>query len=69
MASLGAAKFVWATDSSFSTAQAYDVRTAGVTVVIDKKGQISYRDDAPTTKKKLKEEIERALNPSPARTG
>jgi len=64
IAQLGASNFVWVTDNRLTTARAYIVQSAGVTVIIDRKGGVSYRDDAPTTKGKLKAEIERALSPS-----
>lgn len=66
---LGATGFIWVNDARLATARAYDVQTAGVTVIIDRKGRVSYRDDAPTTKGKLKTEIERALNRSGAGAG
>lgn len=66
VAKLDATNFIWVTDHQLTTARAYNVQTAGVTVIIDRKGLVSYRDDAPTTKGKLKMEIERALNPSGA---
>lgn len=69
IAQLEASRFVWVTDSILTTARAYNIQTAGVTVIIDRNGRVSYRDDAPTTKGKLKAGIERALNRSGAGAG
>lgn len=59
--SIGASDFLWATDTEFKTVSLFNIRTAGKTVILDRQGRIVYQDDIPTQKRKLKEEIDRAL--------
>ena len=39
----------------------FEVLTLGTTIIINRQGSISYRDDGPTPYNKLRDEIERIL--------
>lgn len=59
---LGGADHLYAGDRGFALAERYEVRELGTTVIIDRRGVISFRDAGVTDPDVLKEEIQRALN-------
>ena len=59
----GAADFVWAQDTYDQRAvQAYNIQSVGVTVLIDRQGQIIYRDERASTYEMLYDGLLPALN-------
>ncbi len=58
---LRASEVTWAHDISGSAVRTYNVQTLGTTVIIDRRGQVMYRDDGPTSYTILRAEIEKLL--------
>ena len=59
----GAVDFVWAADTFDQRAvQTYNVRSLGTTIIIDREGQLVYRDEAASSFKMLQPAVLAALN-------
>ena len=59
----GAVDFVWAADTFDQRAvQTYNVRSLGTTIIIDREGQLVYRDEAASSYKMLETAVLAALN-------
>ena len=59
--SKGASDVIWATDTEQQLVRMLKVLTLGTTIIIDRQGAISYRDDGPTPYDTLRTEIEGVL--------
>ena len=59
--SKGAADVTWATDPDGQLVQLFRVFSLGTTVIIDRQGRISYRDDGATPFEVLRAEVEESL--------
>ena len=59
--SKGAADVTWATDPDGQLVQLFKVFSLGTTVIIDRQGRISYRDDGATPYDVLLAQVENAL--------
>ncbi len=59
--SKGANDVIWATDTDQSVVRAFQVRTLGTTIIIDRDGRISYRDDGATPYEVLKTALMKVL--------
>ena len=59
--SKGAGDVIWATDTDQSVVRAFQVRTLGTTIIIDRDGRISYRDDGATPYEVLKTAVMKVL--------
>ncbi len=57
----GGGEVIYAQDTRREAIRTLDIRTAGATVVINRKGQIVWRDLQATTYETLKEAVEQAL--------
>ncbi len=57
----GGGEVIYAQDPRREAIRPLDIRTAGATVVINRKGQIVWRDLQATTYETLKEAVEQAL--------
>ncbi len=51
----------WAMDSDGQMVQLFNVYSLGTTIVIDRQGQLSYRDDGATTYEVLRAEVEEII--------
>ncbi len=59
----GASDFVVAQDTPDQLAvQAYQIRTLGTTVIVDRKGGLVYRDETTSTYEMLREGVQEALD-------
>ncbi|MCZ6529093.1 MAG: hypothetical protein O6949_02005 [Chloroflexi bacterium] len=59
----GAVDFVWAADTFDQRAvQTYNVQSLGTTIIIDREGQLVYRDEAASSYKMLETAVLAALN-------
>ena len=52
---------VWATDGAQAAVNLFRVASLGTTIIIDRQGQVSYRDGGATPYEILKAQVERAL--------
>ena len=52
-----AADVIWANDDDLSLVREFNVQTLGTTTIIDRNGQIVYRDGGATPYDKLKAEV------------
>ena len=59
--SLDAADVTWATDAKGELVQQFKVYSLGTTIIIDRQGRISYRDDGATPYEILRTEVEKIL--------
>ncbi len=59
--SKGAGDVTWAVDEDLSVVREFRVLTLGTTIIIDRQGVVSYRDDGATPYEKLRSEIEDIL--------
>ena len=59
--SKGASDVIWATDTEQELVRMFRVATLGTTIIIDRQGSISYRDDGATPYNTLRNEIEGVL--------
>ena len=48
---------IWANDDDLSLVREFNVQTLGTTIIIDRNGQIVYRDGGATPYDKLKAEV------------
>jgi len=55
------AAYIWTFDTSFSVAQAFNVRSLDSTLIIDRSGRVAYQDGGPTPLKTLEAEIQKWL--------
>ena len=59
----GATDFVWAADTYDQLAsRTYNVRSLGTTIIIDREGQMVYRDEVASTYEMLKSAVLTALD-------
>ncbi len=59
----GAVDFVWAADTFDQRAvQTYNVQSLGTTIIINREGQLVYRDEAASSFKMLETAVLAALN-------
>ncbi len=59
----GAVDFVWAADTFDQLAvRTYNVQSLGTTIIIDREGQLVYRDEAASSYKMLETAVLMALN-------
>ena len=56
-----AADVTWATDTTGELVQQFWVYSLGTTIMIDRAGQIAYRDDGATSYEVLRTEVEKIL--------
>ena len=56
-----AADVTWATDAKGELLQQFRVLSLGTTIIIDREGNIAYRDDGATPYEVLRNEVERIL--------
>jgi alkyl hydroperoxide reductase subunit AhpC len=59
--SKGAADVSWANDLDQQMIKSFQVTRLGTTIIIDRQGRISYRDNGPTPYDVLRTEIEKTL--------
>ena len=59
--SKGAADVSWANDVDRQVMQTYKVTSLGTTIIIDRQGDITYRDAGATPYEVLRSEIEKTL--------
>ncbi len=59
--SKGAMDVIWATDTEQELVQKFEVLTLGTTIIIDRQGSISYRDDGATPYNTLRTKVEEVL--------
>ena len=59
--SKGAADVTWANDADGRLVQLFQVYSLGTTIIIDRQGHISYRDDGATPYRILKSQVEALL--------
>ncbi len=59
--SKGAMDVIWATDTKRELVDKFQVLTLGTTIIIDRQGRISYRDDGATPYNILRAEVEDVL--------
>lgn len=57
----GAADVSWANDVDRQMMQSYKVTSLGTTIIIDRQGDITYRDNGATEYEVLRSEIEKTL--------
>ena len=57
----GAADVTWATDAGGQLVKLFEVFSLGTTIIIDRQGRISYRDDGATPYRILKSQVESIL--------
>ena len=58
---VGGGEVLWAQDNSGAATSAFQVVALGTTIIIDRQGQIRYRDAGATSYEKLREEVGRVL--------
>ena len=51
----------WATDTEQELLQQFEVLTLGTTIIIDRQGSISYRDDGATPYNTLRKKVEEVI--------
>ena len=51
----------WATDTKQELVQKFDVLTLGTTIIINRQGVISYRDDGATPYNTLRTKVEEVI--------
>lgn len=60
---LGAGDVIWAQDTPDGrVVQAFNIQGLGATVIIDRKGRVTYRDIGATSYNKLRTEVSKVLN-------
>ena len=59
--SLGAGDVLWATDAEQGLVRLYQVLTLGTTIIIDRQGQVSYRDGGATPYEVLYSQVRELL--------
>ena len=59
--SVGGGDAVFAEDVNREAVVAFKVRAAGTKIIINRKGQITYRNSRTTTYEKLRSEVKKAL--------
>ncbi len=59
--SKGARDVIWATDTEQELVRMFQVTTLGTTIIIDRQGSISYRDNGVTSYETLLIEVARVL--------
>ena len=59
--SKGAADVTWATDAGGRLVKLFQVYSLGTTIIIDRQGRISYRDDGATPYEVLRAEVEKVV--------
>ena len=59
--SKGAANVTWATDSDGRLVKLFKVFSLGTTIIIDRQGRITYRDDGATPYRILESQVESLL--------
>ena len=59
--STGALSVIWAQDTNLMATRTYGVTALGTTIIIDRDGQIVYRDHKATSQETLQSEIEKVL--------
>jgi len=59
--SLDAADVIWAADKDNQLVRQFKVYSLGTTIVIDRQGRISYRDNGATPYQTLRTEVEKIL--------
>ena len=59
--SKGGGKVVWAEDPERELVRSYQVISLGTNIIIDRRGNISYRDGGATTYNTLRAEVEEVL--------
>ncbi len=59
--STGALDVTWAQDTNLQATRTYGVTALGTTIIIDREGQIVYRDHKPTSQETLQSEIGKVL--------
>ncbi len=59
--SKGGGEVIWATDGGQSVVRLLQVRSLGTTIIIDRQGRISYRDDGATPYSTLRREVDDLL--------
>ena len=57
----GALSVIWAQDTNLMATRTYGVTALGTTIIIDRDGQIVYRDHKATSQETLQSEIEKVL--------
>ncbi len=58
---VGGGDALFAEDINRTAIAAFNVRTLGTTIIINREGQIVYRDAGATTYEKLRSEVDKAL--------
>jgi len=56
--SKGGGEVIWATDTDQSLVRLLQVRSLGTTIIIDRQGRVSYRDDGATSYSTLRREVD-----------
>ncbi len=59
--SKGAADVTWAMDSEGQMVHLFNVYSLGTTIIIDRQGRLTYRDDGATTYEVLRAEVEEII--------
>ncbi len=59
--STGALEVTWAQDLNLQATRAYGVTALGTTIIIDRDGQIVYRDHIPTSQETLQSELGKVM--------
>ncbi len=59
--STGALNVTWAQDTNLQATRTYGVTALGTTIIIDRDGQIVYRDHKPTSQETLQSELKNVL--------
>ncbi len=59
--STGALNVIWAQDTNLTATRTYGVTALGTTIIIDRDGQIVYRDHKVTSQETLQSELGKVL--------
>ncbi len=59
--STGALNVTWAQDTNLQATRTYGVTALGTTIIIDRDGQIVYRDHKPTSQETLQSELGKVM--------
>lgn len=59
--SVDAGEVIWGQDTSGFVTKMYNITALGTTVIVDREGQVTYRDNGATSYDTLKREVERVL--------
>jgi len=57
----GAGDVLWAQDADGAAIRAFNINALGVTIVVDRRGRVIYRDEGPTPYERLRAAVDRAL--------